>query len=355
MDRTTAINTENQHIIKIPRCIGTGLVALDVIVNGNPNTPAKVCAGGSCGNVLSILSFLGWDSKPIARLADNNATESLCEDLTRFDVNTSLISKSEDGSTPVIIHRILKDKFGNPKHKFEFKVPETGAWLPQFKPVLKISVNSIIEIQPTTEVFFFDRVSRSSLDLARYYKAKGALIVFEPSSIKNDNSYLEALELANITKFSNERVAYFDKDFPEPISDLEIQTLGKDGLKYRLKSSNKNEWTTIPPFLLNEVVDTAGAGDWCTAGIISQLGNSGAKSLLEANQVEIDSALNFGQALGALNCLFFGARGMMYKFDYATVQKYTNELLSKKSVEIKGMDQYKSMTSIDNFSFEKIL
>src|SRR5687768_16063076 len=106
-------------------CIGTGLIALDVILNGKPETPPKFYAGGSCGNVLSVLSYLGWSSYPIARLAKNDATKEIEKDFKKWEVKTNLISKTKEGSTPIIIHRILKDKKGNPKHRFEFKDPET--------------------------------------------------------------------------------------------------------------------------------------------------------------------------------------------------------------------------------------
>lgn len=341
--------------IKSSVVLGAGLVALDVIVNGSPDTPAKLCAGGSCGNVLSILSFLGWESKPIARLSDNGASENLLNDFSQFDVNTSLLSKSSDGSTPIIIHRILKDKDGNPKHKFEFRVPGTGAWLPQYKPVLKLAVQKIIDLQSAAKVFYFDRISPSTMDLVRYYKGTGALIVFEPSSLKLDKSFFEALSLANIVKFSNDRIPEYSEIHPSPVADLEIETLGKDGLRYRLKSSDSNDWINIDPFKLDHILDSAGAGDWCTAGIINKLGHNGIQSFQESTQDEVNQALNIGQALGALNCLFFGARGMMYNLDLDVIEKYVNELISNKSLVIDGLHQYKDMTSIEDFNFDMIL
>jgi len=335
--------------------LGTGLVALDVIVNGSPETPAKLCAGGSCGNVLSILSFLGWESKPIARLSDNVASENLLNDFSQFDVNTSLLSKSSDGSTPIIIHRILKDKDGNPKHKFEFRVPGTGAWLPQYKPVLKLAVQKIIDLQPATKVYYFDRISPSTMDLVKYYKGKGALIVFEPSSLKLDKSFLEALSLANIVKFSNDRIPEYGEFFTSAIADLEIETLGKDGLRYRMKSSDNKEWIRIDPFNLDHILDSAGAGDWCTAGIINKLGHNGIQSFQDSTRDKVEQALNMGQALGALNCLFFGARGMMYNLDLDKMEISVDALINGQSIDFTEVHQYKNMTSIEDFNFDMIL
>lgn len=337
--------------------LGSGLVALDVILNGSPSTPAKLCAGGTCGNVLSILSFLNWDSKPIARLKNDVAAVELVKDLSKFNVSTSLISTLNDGSTPVIIHRILKDKFGKPKHKFEFKIPNTSDWLPQFKSVLKLSVNKIIENQPLTNVFFSDRATPSTLDLAKYYKSKGALIVFEPSSLKPDKCFDELLKISNIVKFSNERIVNYSEVFPIPNSDLEIMTLGDKGLKYRLKSDKSNSWKIIAPFhLSNDLIDSAGAGDWCSAGIINQLGYNGVKSFVESSEDDIQGALKLGQALGVLNCSFNGARGMMYSLKIEEIMDLVNKLFAEQVYIVnESKDHYLNMTSVENFSFDMIL
>lgn len=49
-----------------PTVVGTGLVALDVVFNEKQDEPIGRWAGGTCGNVLSILSWLGWSAWPIS-------------------------------------------------------------------------------------------------------------------------------------------------------------------------------------------------------------------------------------------------------------------------------------------------
>jgi fructokinase len=61
------------------------------------------------------------------------------------------------------------------------------------------------------------------------------------------------------------------------------------------------------------VVDTAGAGDWCTAGLLAHIGTGGAVGFDEVTRDEIRAALHYGQALSAWNCEFEGARGGMYE------------------------------------------
>lgn len=338
-----------------PIGLGTGLVALDVILNGTPTTPAKLCVGGSCGNILTILSFLGWTSKPIARLSKTNATKNVIKDLANFDVKTELISKEATGSTSIIIHRILKDKNGNAKHKFEFKVPGTQEWLPSYKPLLSTSVDSITKKQDSAQVFYFDRVSRSSIDLAKFYKEKGALIVFEPSSYKEDKQFNECLELADIIKFSSDRISDYSKRHPTPIAPLEIETIGKEGLKYRMKSAKTKTWKKITPFELPDVIDSAGAGDWCTAGIINELGYNGVKSFREASTKIVEDALNIGQALGAINCTYDGARGIMYNMTYDELDTLISSLFSKKKLIPVLNHSNVKITTIKNFNFENLL
>lgn len=337
--------------------LGAGLVALDVILNGAPTTPAKLCAGGSCGNVLTILSFLGWSSKPIARLSDNNATKNLFKDFKQFTVNTSLVTKSDDGKTPIIIHRILKDKDGNSQHKFEFKIPGTSIWLPMYKPVLANYVNTIINKQSKCDVFYFDRVSRSTIELAKHYSENGALIVFEPSSLKIDKQTSECLKLAHIIKFSSDRIDNYSELFPVANALLEIKTLGKDGLEYRLKASKDQDWKKVSAYKFENIKDSAGAGDWCTAGIINELGYQGLKSFAKAKEDQIVNALKVGQALGGLNCMFDGARGLMYNMDFEKVIDLLESVTANKPIlPSSSINTTKaSVLTIKNLEFNTLL
>ena len=90
---------------KKPRAFGTGLVALDVVINVNSEETPGLFAGGSCGNVLTILSYLGWSSSPISRLRSGPAADRVVSDLKSWNVGTKFVTLEEDGSTPIIIQR----------------------------------------------------------------------------------------------------------------------------------------------------------------------------------------------------------------------------------------------------------
>ncbi|KAA9041005.1 hypothetical protein FW778_02910 [Ginsengibacter hankyongi] len=319
-------------------CLGTGLVALDVILNGSPTTLPKLSAGGSCGNVLSILSYLGWNSYPVARLSNNQAGAELLHDLERWNIHIDHISVNKEGSTPIVIHRILKDKTGKPVHRFEFRDPETKSWLPQLKPITKTIAVEVSQRSIKPQVFYFDRMNPGTLELARNLKSKGAVIYFEPSSYRDIKQFEKFLAIADIVKFSHERIPDYKERYNLIRCFLEIETFGDQGLAYRTKkSSEPNHWKSIKGFSLNNIQDAAGAGDWCTSGIISYLCSAGQTGLLNAEIDLIERALEFGQALGALNCLYDGARGLMYYYEYKSLVSTINSFTSARSIAQKDL------------------
>jgi fructokinase len=308
-----------------PTCVGIGLVALDVVFNGNPSTPLGFYAGGSCGNVMTILSFLGWEAYPIARLRNNEAGNILLSDLEHFGVKNSLISVENDGSTPIIIHRVLKDKEGNPKHRFEFRDPDTGDYLPSYKPVLSACVDSIFQNQPKSNVFYLDRVNRASIEMAKKSKSQNTLVFLEPPSYKDDKLHNECLSYADVVKFSSDRITNYQQKFPVCLRELEVMTMGSEGLQYRLR--HQEEWTYIEAVTINSLVDAAGAGDWCTAGLIYKLFSRETEPI-DFTIRAVEEALRFGQALAALNCCFMGARGAMYVLEVNSLLNTAAALLS---------------------------
>ena len=315
-------------------CFGAGLVALDVILNGSPTTLPKLSTGGSCGNVLSILGYFDWNSYPVARLANDQAGEVLIYDLKRWHIHTDYISQNEKGSTPIIIHRILKDKTGKPVHRFEFRDPETKSWLPQFKAITKNEAAEIIQQNNIPDVFYFDRMNPGTLELVTHLKKQGTIIYFEPSSVKDVKQFEKFLEVTDILKFSHDRIPDYKNRYRSIQCYLEIETLGKEGLCYRSRKNTKHDqWKTLTGYALNDIQDSAGAGDWCTSGIIDNLCSDGQSGLFNAGINDIEKALYFGQALGALNCLYDGARGLMYYYESKKLLLLVNHLITKKNIE----------------------
>jgi fructokinase len=247
----------------------------------------------------------------------------MLEDIVSWGVKTDFVFKDDDASTPIVIERLRTNGHGT-SHVFEFKCPKCGALLPGSRPLPGDYLQKAIESFPLGQVFYFDRVSKSAIEIARRQKESGALVVFEPSWSASRELFKDCLRLAHVVKYSNEQI---DSPFSRFKIPLEIQTLGAEGLRYRSRISGNGDWVRLPAFHTAELIDSVGAGDWCTAGILQQLGQNGSKSLFEASQKGIRVALELGQALGALCCKYEGARGMMYALRKDQVQSMTEHLV----------------------------
>ncbi len=176
--------------------IGTGLVALDVVVSLAEDEPPRFFAGGTCGNVLAILSYLGWRALPVARLGDNGPAQRVLRDLKRCGVETDYTSLEPSAPTPIIVEKIRRDSSGNLYHAFSWTCPRCGSRLPSYAAVTGAAIETVMDGLPAPEVFFFDRVSRGALDLAEAAGRRGALIFFEPSGVGEPRLFREALALA---------------------------------------------------------------------------------------------------------------------------------------------------------------
>jgi fructokinase len=297
-----------------PIVVGTGLVALDVVMNTDVHRPPRLWAGGTCGNVLTILSYLGWHAYPVSRLNEDIPSKHLLHDLSKWGVHLKFAYSRQGGSTPVIVEHIRHDAAGKALHTFSGSCPRCGALLPRYKAVLIADARDIAAQIEHPQVFFLDRVSPGALILARASATQGALVVFEPSSVGDPRLFREALALAHILKYSHERMGPLDAMVSTGGPLLAVETLGEEGLRYRSKLPlyQSNDWEWLNAYAVDEVKDAAGAGDWCTAGIVHRLGQRGLQGLQRVTATQLLDALCFGQALAAWNCGFEGARGGMY-------------------------------------------
>lgn len=315
-----------------PVVIGTGLVALDVVIPGDLNTDPYLCAGGTCGNVLTALAFLGWQAYPVARLSTDGASKRVADDLQHWSVNSDFLTFDGDGSTPVVVQHIHKAESGEPSHSFSRKCPKCGAFLPWYKAVRVADVANLVPQLPRPQVFFFDRTSRGALSLAEESRDRGALVFFEPSASSDPKHLQEALDLSHIVKVSSDRIASNESVLTATKPKVIIETLGNTGLRLRHTDSEsgrgRKKWHQFPPIPAEVLRDTAGAGDWCTAGIIYMLGAKGANGLDTLTFDEVREAVRVGQAMASWACGFDGPRGGMYAVGKSAFQKSVLGLLN---------------------------
>ena len=306
-----------------PKCIGSGLIALDVIYDENHKEP-NFLAGGSCGNVLTILSYMGWDSFPVARLGKDTEGNRIIEDMEKWKVKTKFIEQETNSNSPRIIERIFSGK--NHKHRFSTKC-DHGNWLPSRKPFLLKTLETIQNKIPKSNVFYFDRASPSALVLAKTLKDQGSIIYFEPPKfLPDDKNFIKCLQIADIVKHCYDQ-GKETEEFGIKIP-LEIQTMGENGLRYRARILKQRSWKKIDAFPVSNLVDAAGSGDWLSAGLIHVLFQN--KSKFAPTQKKLEFALRFGQALASLNCNFVGARGLMYNLSKPKLFSLSDKVMKNK-------------------------
>lgn len=296
-------------------CVGTGFIVLDVIRNSvGPDLTEKRFAGGSCGNVLAILAYLGWKANAVGRIGDDHVGHELVRDLSKWHVNTKLLQMETNRGTPIVVQENYLDARGRPRHRFSRACPVCGASLPAYRPLLTSEAAGIASRLPVHSVFYFDRVAPGTLSLAQESRKQGALIVFEPSGVKDERLFSECLKTAHIVKYANDRIEGVHDLVASAKVPVEIETLGAKGLRLRVRARGRaGAWKELPAFSAPELRDAAGAGDWTTAGLIHGLmTRSIAADDAVAAVDEVVHATQQGQVLAALNCGFEGARGLMY-------------------------------------------
>jgi fructokinase len=323
-----------------PIAIGTGLVALDVVVTDREGVAPRIWAGGTCGNVLAILAYLGWRTYPAATLGDDAAADHIFADLKTWNVDTRYLRRSSSRHTPVVVERIRTRNLTKPRHRWVWTCPACGAWLPGYQAVLSRDAREMATTLPVPSVFFFDRLSRGALDLAAASARAGALIAFEPSGIRDEGLFREAIALSDVVKYSHQRLGSLPDLTRHATKLVEIQTLGDEGLRYRVHGSGKrnDRWREMGAYAVQPLRDTAGAGDWCTAGLLHQLAKSGAKALTTATRNEIEEGLRFGQALAAIACRYEGARGSMYALSMHDLEAAVTQIMDGQLPECDEVD-----------------
>ena len=263
------------------------------------------------------------------------------------------MSQADDGSTPVIVERISVGSGNVPRHSFSWRCPECGAQFPAFKPVLVSVAEEIAAKSESPEVYFFDRATPSGVLLARSFAERGALIVFEPSSIGNPVLFRQAWEASQVVKYSHERLRELPEIEVEGIPRLQVETLGDAGLRYRRFSprGRADRWVEMEAFHVRSIRDTAGSGDWCTAGFIDRAGREGVDGFCDMSDRDLREAFRFGQALSAWNCGYEGARGGMYAIERSTFDRHVREILEgleagRESYPIPRQEEFPDMGAI---------
>lgn len=314
-----------------PKILGTGLIALDIVLDSKQSL-LTYGLGGSAGNVLSILAGLGWTSSPVGKLGCDVAAEIILDEFKSLNANVELIVQEHGEPTPVIYQHQL-DEGNNKTHKFSFACPVCGIKRSWNSPSIDLPSPKVLDaIQPN--VVYLDRATVIGIEIAEYYKNQNVLIFFEPSTVgDNPELFKRALAVADVVKYADDRLGDLEA-FDLSHIFVEICTKGADGLKFRAPSLG-NDWMELDSFNSPKVIDTSGAGDWCTSGMLYYLFDKDPNcTIAKITYNRLNEALRFGQALSALNCMVIGARGLAKKLHKNKISSLAEKLQKVKAEAI---------------------
>lgn len=286
-----------------PRVIAAGLVALDVLHRRGGDRAAAFRAGGTAGNVASILGALGWSAIATGPADDSAAFKVLLEDLHECGVEYHATAA---GAIPIIVQ-----EFCERGHSFSFDCPGCGRALPRFTRSSIATQRVLNTRSQRADVFFADRLSADVIALAYAARSTGAFVVYEPSDENDAPWAAEMLAMASMVKFSSERAPRLSWLGDEG-EYLKVHTLGADGLRWQWPKLGIADWQHMSAIRADRVVDTCGAGDWLSSGILFGLREC-ADEINWGTQRRTEQILRSAQQLAAWSCGFAGARGALYE------------------------------------------
>lgn len=266
-------------------------------------------AGGTCGNVMCMLSYFGWQAFPLTKLDRSEEGLGMTESLKKYGCDNRYVLNVDGGGTTIlnVTHKLNAD--GTPKVSVRAGSPGGSRFPKRHFLRARDEAPAFLEaLDFVPEVFFFDDPAAGHRLLARELSAKGSLVYFEPSAIKEKKD-LECVRISDIIKFSGENVP--DTSFVDDYKDkLFIQTLGGEGLRFNLRGEG---WVNLPPVENDNVVDWEGAGDWTTSAFLNELAEADALSVKRLTSKLVREALEKAQDVASNSVSYMGTKGMIKK------------------------------------------
>jgi fructokinase len=272
--------------------------------------------GGGALNTAKALAKLGKDVEFLGRIATDPFGEQLRSDISSSSVATSLAVTAAEPTSLAVVE--LADD-GSAKYSFYLENTSNFCWRDSELPsdisdfdLVHIGTLSLV-IEPGREVLF-DWLARNH---------HSAVVVLDlnvrPTVISNPENYRKLvepwLEFGDILKVSDEDLnfLYPEKTWSEVIDTYFAQTdlsfiavtLGSEGAAIVTRNA-----TVQLPAPKVTVVDTVGAGDTFSAGLIATLDSLGRLSKSDLSQLDestLIAILKFAIAAAALNCTKAGA------------------------------------------------
>lgn len=293
---------------KMVTCMGE--ILIDMVQSGRERKLFEAHPGGATANVSVGVSRLGGSSAFMGKVGSDSFGHYLKSTLIENKVNIE--GTKQSGRTGLAI--VLLDDYG--ERSFEF--------YEQLTTFNKSDIN--YAVLDNTRIFHFGstsligKASRSAtLQCLEYVKAKGIPVSYDPNlrlNLWEDESSAKlsifaALGYVDILKISENELEFLvgTKKLDEGLDKLlkvshQLKfvaiTLGSKGCYYYYN----NHRQFIPTINVN-VIDTTGAGDGFTAGLLYNLSNL--PNIKEMNYDEVERSVKFANIVGALTTTKLGA------------------------------------------------
>ena len=282
---------------------------IDVFQDKNKNI-YKMLVGGAGFNTAIALGRLKSDIYYLSNVSNDYFGNNIFKKLKINNVKTNLTDRSEFLTALAFVNNQKKPRFSfysdNSAFRYTYK-----------KKISKKYFNKINLAYFTCLSLYLEPVASQSLKLMRDLKKK-SIIFIDPNIrkkvIENKKKYINLfkkyMRFANIIKLSNEDLNYLSSNKNKKKIILKwikkyslsavILTKGKDGAILYTKN-----------FFINEkakkikVIDTVGAGDTFSAGVISYLDKKKLLNLKKINKITKKDwlkALRFANMIASINC-----------------------------------------------------
>jgi fructokinase len=321
--------TVKSDVNRKPKCLGTGLLSLDLIYQDLDRPYAA--AGGSCGNVMAILSSFGWEASPAGSIGRDVAADILLHDLQSLGVITDWVDTVESVQTPIILE-FLNQVDEVAVHSFSRTCHKTNQKLARYNSISDVHFQKLSHRVQEFDVYYFDRLDHISVAISKLFKKQDKPVFFEPQKLTDLQLFLDVLPYVDILKVSEDADPQIFEALEFYSPQLTVVTRGKRGLSYQVKDRQSVSVTAMEQ---SDFVDACGSGDWLSATIINDLLNENIRSLESLTDGILEAALFRAQVNSAQNLAFAGARGSMYQKQIDAFSS-EREFTCKNGIKLKG-------------------
>ena len=321
-----------------PRLLTAGYFTLDAIVRNVAKGDYWHSAGGTSGNVSIFASALGVKVSILMRIGQDQRGVRLLSMFKCAGIDVSRVEYEPGLHTPGIVE-LIRDSQGK-SHRFTHICPVCQTRLPSDTVVSSRHAAAEAQSIDGFDAFFFDRATPSTLRLAQAAQEAGLLVMFEPPSLPRSANAKRAASMSDIVKVALRPGQEGGQWQPnkDASTQLIIETLGPMGvqLRRRLKAgwSKAQKMPAVPQ---SSIKDTAGAGDWLTAGFLcSQLHGVHNNEMVSENDWKDN--IEYGQRLSAVSLAFYGPHGALVALGATTIDQIAKEIAPFKVEHESGVE-----------------